>query len=172
MSDGSNNPYESPQAEADAVNPLSTKFITEEMLYYLKRASPWLRFAGIVRFILAGFIILMLLAMIFGFQSLISAIPGFGTGLEAAGPALLFGYIVNMLVTATLIFFPALFMFRFGKKIQSYLYTNDTRDLEQAFKENKSYWTFTGVLTIIGLGFFGLFLIIMIIAAAFGAFVG
>lgn len=52
------NPYESTQVDLDGQKPLVARgFFTETMITYLKAASPWLRFLGILGLIGAGFCI-------------------------------------------------------------------------------------------------------------------
>jgi hypothetical protein len=165
MSDNIGNPYESPQTEVNTVNPLSDRVLTEDMLYYLRGAAPWLRFIGIVGFISLGLLALIIIVFGFGMSSLASGSEEFA-GFSAAGPAIVIVYI-PMLV---LYFFPVLFLYRFGKRIKSYQYTNDSQDLVEAFKNNKSLWTFIGVLTIIGLAIMVLVILISIIVAVVSAF--
>jgi hypothetical protein len=161
MSDSTGNPYKSPDAEAGTINPLSNRVLTEDMLYYLKAASPWLRFLGIVGFIYLGFLLLIFLTfIILGSQTVFSDVPF----MAGAGAVAVMVYALILLAVS---FFPVLFMFRFGKKIKSYLYSGDNTDLEAAFKNNKSLWTFIGILTIISLGFF----VLMLFSGVFAAFV-
>jgi len=162
MSDSTENPYQSPQAEADTINPLGNRVLTENMIYYLKGASPWLRFLGIVGFIYLGFMLLLFLILIIGAQSVFPGIPGLGI---SNGAVLIF-----VLFIVALYFFPVFFLFQFGKKIKTYLFTGDNADLEAAFKNNKSLWTFLGILTIIGLALFVLMLFSGIFTALIGAF--
>ena len=166
MSDSAGNPYESPQAEAGAVNPLSDRVLTENMVYYLRGASPWLRFIGICGFISLGLMVLTILVIAFGLRSMIPDTQEYAP-LRAISPVMTLFYVPIL----ALYFLPVRFLFRFGKYLKSYLFTGDTRDLEEAFKNNKSLWTFIGVLMIIALSFFALFLLIVIITAVFGAFV-
>jgi hypothetical protein len=165
MSDGSRNPYESPQAEAGTVNPLSGRVLTEEMLYYLRGASPWLRFIGIAGFIGLGAAVLMILLVFFFIGRMLPDSPE-----TAPFRTIMPGMSIIYLPFLAIYFFPILFLFRFGTRIKSYLYSGDTKDLEEALKNNKSLWTFMGVITIIGLSFTALTLVGVIIAAAFGAF--
>ena len=165
MSDSSGNPYESPQAEAGTINPLSGRVLTEEMLYYLKGTHPWLRFVGIVGFISIGMAALFVLGIFFFLGQTLPNTPEtepFRTIMPGMG--------IIYLPFLAIYFLPVFFLFRFGKRIKSYLYTGDPKDLEEAFKNNKSLWTFTGIMTIIGLSFFALALVIGIIAALVGAF--
>jgi hypothetical protein len=171
------NPYQSPQ---NPVNPMAdgSARLTETMILYLKGASPWLRFLGIVGFIVCG--ILALMGIIFlvvlpaaGVGSFWSGISGleevsdaFGTALGAAVVGLYFFAI------AALNFFPALFMFNFGNKIRTYLQSGSDQDLEGAFKNNKSLWKFSGILMIIALAFIPVMIIIGIIVGIAAAFAG
>jgi len=157
----SDNPYESPQAEANAENPLSGRVLTEKMLFYLREASPWLRFVGITGFIVLGLVVIGILAVIVAGSNFLE--NSFGIG--SFTPLLFVAYLPSLAIA----FFHVYFTFRFGKKIQVYLQTGDFTDLEDAFKNNRSLWTLTGVLYIIGLAGFGLALVGGIIAAIVAA---
>jgi hypothetical protein len=156
----SDNPYESPQAEANAENPLSGRILTEKTLFYLRGVSPWLRFVGITGFIFLGIVVIGLLVAMAGSNSLASSL-----GIGNFSPFLFIVYLPVLAIG----FFHVFFTFRFGKKIQAYLQTGDYMDLEDAFKNNKSLWTLTGVLYIISLAGFALALIGGIIAAVAAA---
>lgn len=150
------NPYESPQTEANAINPLSERVLTANMLFYLQGAAPWLRFAGITGFIFLGLLIVGLLVMIAGADTL-----GETFGLGSTSPLVFLTYLPMLAVG----FMHVLFTYKFGNKIQAYLRTGDNADLEDAFKNNKSLWNLTGVLYIISLAIMGLVLIGGILAA-------
>jgi hypothetical protein len=152
----SDNPYESPQSEANAENPLSGRVLTEKMLFYLRGVSPWLRFVGIAGFIFLGIVVVGLLVVLAGGNSLLSSL-----GIGNFTPVLFIAYLPVLAIA----FFHVFFTFLFGKKIQVYLQTGDYADLEDAFKNNKSLWTLTGVLYIISLSGFALMLIGGIIGA-------
>ena len=165
MTDNTENPYESPQAEAGTINPLSDRVLTENMIYYLKGASPWLRFVGITGFILIGLFILIIIIAVVGINRAVPNSEGSAfVGLMGGGVA--FIYILMLAIY----FFPLLFLFRFGKKIKTYLYTGANEDLEDAFKNNKSLWNFMGVLLIIFLAFLALALFSGMIGAVFSLF--
>ena len=162
MSDTTENPYESPLAEAGAVNPLTNRVLTEDMLYYLKGVSPWLRFIGIAGFVTIGIMAISMIALSFGMSKMIPDNSEF-----AAFKILGSGIFIIYLPFLAIYFFPVLFMFRFGKYLKSYLFTNDNRDLEEAFKNNKSLWTFFGVMLIISLSIMALALVASIITVIF-----
>ena len=166
MSDSTGNPYESPQAEAGAADSMTNRVLTENMFFYLKGASPWLRFFGIVCFITLGISVLFILIFAFGIRNMIPDTPEFAS-FRLLGPGMAFLYILFL----GIYFFPILYLFRFGKYLKSYIYTNDNRDLEEAFRNNKLLWTFLGILVIIGLSILALAFLIGIIVAVFSVFV-
>ena len=167
------NPYQSPETAAVPVTPLVAQgALTETMLIHLKGAAPWLRFIGILGFIATGLTVvwgISLFALIplfgqtwgelFNFESLSSYSGIFGT---------ILGGSMGLLVTAggALMFFPSLFMYRFGEKIRSFLRTGVDQDLELAFKNNRSLWKFLGIICIIQLAFIPLLIIAGIIIVA------
>jgi hypothetical protein len=64
-------------------------------------------------------------------------------------------------------FFPAKFSYGFGSKIHHYALSNSEKDLEEAFKNNRSLWKFFGILAIVYLAIIPLALIGGIVAAVF-----
>jgi hypothetical protein len=170
MSD-TTNPYQSPETSVNPVKPLIAQgTLTETMLMYLKQASPWLRFIGVLGFIQCGFLGLCALPFFimipFGtVWSELGQIPGFEA--IAYGFGNVFGGIfgVYFLGAAVLLFFPSYFIYNFGSKIRTYLRTGADQDLEGALKNNKSLWKFSGILSIISLAFIPVIFIITIIAA-------
>jgi hypothetical protein len=161
----SDNPYQSPQSP---VNPAadSSGRLTETMLFYLKGASPWLRFIGIVGFISCGLIVLggiVFLALIPAMGALWTEMPEIEEYADIFGA--LFGVFtgVYLFLIAVLGFFPSLFIYNFGARIRSYLRSGADQELETAFKNNKSLWKFAGILTIISLAFIPLMVIAGII---------
>jgi hypothetical protein len=151
------NPYQSPENVSVPEKPLMAQAaLTDTMLHYLKEAAPWLRFVGILGFIGSGFICL---------GGIIFAIVMFAA-LEIAGefggPA--FGLLgILYAALAVLVFFPSLFTYRFGAGIRNYTLSNSGQELEQAFKNNKSLWTFYGILCIINLALVPVMVIVAIV---------
>jgi len=175
MSDTAN-PYQSPETVAAPLKPLVDQgTLTETMLTYLKNASPWLRFLGILGFIGTGFTVLwgisfLALGSIMG--QVWSSIPGIDTFSEISGDLGAFsGVLIGLIIigAAALIFFPSYFIYSFGTKIRSYLREGRERDLEIAFRNNKSFWKFVGILYIIYLAIIPVAIVIAVIAAAASA---
>ena len=147
--------------------------LTETMLIYLKGASPWLRFIGILGFISAGFSVLsglgfIALVPLFGrlWTELPASFQPFSGIFSAAfgGSMVVFG-----LGGGVLMFFPSLFIYRFGEKIRSYLRSGTDQDLEMALKNNKSLWKFFGIICIVYLAFIPLMIVGSIIIGVIAA---
>jgi len=150
------NQYYSPEAPIIPEKSQIAGNLTEVMIRYLRETSPWLKFIAIMGFISCGFFALY--GVIFLIISI--AASGLMTGFENI-PFWLFTPL--MIAGAALYFFPSLFLFNFGSKINKYHFSNSDEDLELAFKNNKSFWKFTGLLLIISLAFLPVIIILSIV---------
>jgi hypothetical protein len=130
------------------------------MLMHLKDASPWLRFIGILSFIGAGVMIFfgIIIVVAFPLLAVASGMENLFLGLMGSGMGIIY------LAIGTILFFPALFTYNFGAKILSYTQSNNAKDLELAFKNNKSLWKFCGILCIIHIAFIPVGIIITVIS--------
>jgi len=164
MSDAAN-PYQSPETAAVPVTPLVAQgTLTENMLIYLKQASPWLRFVGILGFITAGLTAawgLISFAYVPLIRQVWDEIPAFGAIGVAFGAAFGGGMAVLSIGTGAIMFLLSLFIYRFGDKIRSYLRTGTDQELEQALKNNRSFWKFLGIFCIVSLAFVPVLIIII-----------
>ena len=151
-----NNPYQSPETQIIPEKMSSSGMsLSETMLRYLKEASPWLQFVGIMGIIGSALIVfggIIGAIVLFAASNLVT--QSIDQSIEQPFPA----WIMSMLPLAyipggALIFFPSFFTFKFGAKIRTYLINNLDEDLEQAFKNNKSLWKFNGIMYIISLAF-------------------
>ena len=144
------NPYKSPET---TIIPEKSQYtgLNDQMARYLYEASPWLKFIGVMGFI--GFGSLCLAALV----SIIVALNDGG----AASIGIFFMYGVMAPIT----FMPAYFTYNFGIKISSFKQSNSEKDLEEAFKNNKSLWKFNGILYIVSLS-------VMVLAIFIAMFAG
>ncbi|MCL2293593.1 MAG: hypothetical protein FWC36_01825 [Spirochaetes bacterium] len=149
MSDNTN-PYQTPVADLNASKPaIESSGLTEAMIKYLREASPWLRFIGIMLYIGAGITAIAGIGIIIAFPLLaVAATSGMGAETLAAGFMGAAMGIVYLLL-GIILFFPARFTYNFGAKIRNYMQSHNDRELELAFKNNKSLWKFCGILCII-----------------------
>ncbi|MDR2184497.1 MAG: hypothetical protein LBO80_02340 [Treponema sp.] len=157
------NPYKSPEAEISSEEGGSAGNLTETMVSYLKDASPWMRFVGIMGFIGAGLTAMGAVGFISAspFISNMPGVPGIWgvAGLIAVG--------LIYLGVAVLVFFPARFTYFFGEKIRRFLRSNSEAELEGAFKNNRSLWKFIGILTVVNLAIIPVFIVAAIIVAVY-----
>ncbi len=168
------NPYQSPETAVVPEKPMVIQgTLTETMLAYLKGATPWLRLVGILGFINSGFVALMGFSVLPFISVAIRAwteVPGFESLNGASGNVFNVFMVVLFVGVGVLLFFPSLYVFRFGEKIRSYLKTGADEELELAFRNNKSLWKFAGIIGIVQLAFFPLLILGSIITALVAAF--
>lgn len=130
---------------------------------HLSEAAKWARFLAILGMI---FLVLIILAGVFGSTVLFSSMSGFegdSTGMAAYGSGIVAGY---MIVIAVIYFFPLLFTLRFANNARTALNTNNQQALNTAFQNLKACFRFIGILTIIGLVFLAIGLIFGVMGAA------
>ncbi|MDR3249145.1 MAG: hypothetical protein LBT39_10220 [Treponema sp.] len=159
MSDSSN-PWQSPGTAIKVEeNSIAQGGMTPVMVRYLKEASPWLRFYGIMGYIGSGLVAVGGVIMMIAF-----AVTGesFGSGVTSA-----FGALTGLiyLIGGVMAFFPARFAHGFGVKIRNYLLSNTEQDLEEALRNNKSLWKFNGILLIVSLAIIPIVIIILVVVA-------
>ena len=164
MADEEANPYSPPQAEVVPERPLMGQgVVTDTMVLYLRKASPWIRFLGVLGFIMFGLSVLTGLGFtIFG----IIQLEGTLVSVTCLG-TIAYGFI--LIATSVVSFFPARFTYQYGSKLRCYCQTFMESDLEEAFKNNKSLWTFLGVIAIIYLPLIPLMIIATVIIAVVAA---
>ena len=166
MSDTSN-PFQSPAASIQEVKPLvSQSGLSAVIIKYLCDASPWLRFLGIMGFVGAGFCVLGGIVSLFTtavssamFSDLENALAMFFPSLA---PLMLI-YALYFIGAGVVLFFPALFTYRFGARIRSFMLNNSEAELEQAFRNNFLLWKFNGVLMIVGMAIVPVLIIIVVV---------
>lgn len=157
------NPYASPETKIvpEAVQNSGVQF-TVNMLKYLNEASPWLRFVGVLGYIGASLAVL---------SGLIASLGAIAAGSYFGGFSGIFGLVFLFYIPmGVVLFFPAHFTYKFGQKIRNYKFTNSITDLEEALKNNKSFWKFTGILCIVYLAIIPVFIIGAIIVGIVSTF--
>jgi len=130
---------------------------------HLGEAAKWARFLAILGMI---FLVLIIVAGVFGSTLLFSSMNSFEgdtTGMAAYGSGIFAGY---MIVAAVIYFFPLLFTLRFANNVRTALNTNNQQALNTAFQNLKACFRFIGILTIIGLVFAAIGVIVGVMGAA------
>jgi hypothetical protein len=157
------NMYESPASPPVSEEAEAARALSSDMLSNLAEAAPWMRFLGILGFIGAGFTALagvsFLIVCVAGGLSSLSLGSLDAAFLGAAG----LGGGVIYFGAGLLLFLPSKFAYTAGAKLRSYALTNNGRDLESAFKNNRMLWKFAGVFTIVCIAALPVLVIIAII---------
>ena len=174
MSD-SENPYASPQTEIVPENKLIDRpLLNDTMTGYLKEASPWLRFLGIIGYINCGILVLACIGSFAGMReisALWDAIPDIGALGDTFTSIFSASLGMNFLVFAVLFFFPSRFVYNFGAKIRSYFQNGKEQELELALKNNRTLWKYMGIITIISLAMIPILIVIIIVIAVVSVFI-
>ena len=121
---------------------------------YLGEAAKWAKFLAIM-----GFIFCMLFVVFALFAGTIM-----GAAMSAAGsgiPSMFGSGIVTVfyLLIAALYFFPCLYLFKFSSQLQDAIRDHEQNKLQGSFKNLKSCFKFLGILTIISIAIYVLFII-------------
>jgi hypothetical protein len=155
---GQVNPYGAPAAGGSSLLSYQTPGgmdtpVSPRALEMLRQTKPWVRFISVLTFIVAG---LMALG---GFGMLVG-----GVAMQRRGGIGVSGFaMVVYVATACFYAIPAVFLGRFASRIADLLQTRRSSDLEAALEAQKSFWRFVGILTLIAIGLWVLFVLIMVI---------
>ncbi len=139
---------------------------------HLADAAKWAKFLAVFGFIICGLIVII--GIFFGsFFSMLTSQYGsnpynelpVNSGLGSVmGTAMAFVYILMALIY----FFPCLYLFRFATKMKNAIASNDQTVLNASFQNLKAAFRFVGILTIIGMAFWVLAIIVGLLGAATG----
>jgi hypothetical protein len=134
-----------------AIDPVTKAHLTE--------TARWARFLAIVGLIFLG---LMVLVGVFGSAMLFSS-SGVENYYGGLGAGIFAGY---MIVVGAIWFFPLFYTMRFATQMRRALSANDQQALNTSFQNLKICFRFLGILTIIGLAFMAIAVVLGIIGAA------
>lgn len=134
--------------------------VSDVMLGSLKSTRPWVMFLAILGFVGLVFMVL---------GSLMFIVVGSAVTQQAKLPAFFGpGFGILELLLALLYFFPCLYLLRYGIAIGN-IPRSGQDAMEQALKQQKSFWKFMGILMIVLLS---LYVLIFIGAIALGVMFG
>lgn len=141
------NPYH------NQTDPLANVPVTPLMIEHLRGTKPWVRFISIVLFISSALIFLGGFAMIFLGSS--SRIYG-GFGAIIGVVYILFGILYLA---------PAYFLHQYASSINDFLQGGGDSAMENALGNQKSFWRFSGILTLVIICLYALFFLFAIFGA-------
>ena len=138
--------------------------LNSTMIHILTSIAKWTKFFAILGFITCALIVLFgffYTSVMSSFYSLMPQQAGANNDLaiQMMGKIPPYMAIIYILI-ALLYFFPSYYLFQFSTKMKLALSTYDNSTLEKAFTYLKSHYKFVGVLTIIGLSFYGFIFLI------------
>jgi hypothetical protein len=148
--------YSSFNEQQSAFDKFELQF-TQQAQDYIKEIAKWATFLAIVGFIFIGFLVLGALGM-FAMGATMSSLGNGG----AMGPMGAMGMLggaamgVMFLLMAVFYFFPVLYLY-------------NTERLTVAFQNLKSHYKFVGILTIIGMSFYALAIVVSIVGGVAAA---
>ncbi len=116
--------------------------VTPGMIDALKATKPWVRFLAILGFVLAGLMVLASLAMgAFGIYQVTE---------ERLEAWVLVGMAALYAVMGVVYIFPSRFLYRYASAIAEAADANvKAAAIERALREQKSFWKFAGILTLV-----------------------
>ena len=120
--------------------------VSESMLGSLKATRPWVSFLAILGFVVMVFMILAGLIMFVGF----SVLPA-RTGLPPV-----FGPVFGVMYLVMAVFFyliPCIYLLRYGNAIMR-IPASGQAALEDALKQQKSFWKYLGIFAIVVIAFY------------------
>ena len=130
--------------------------ITKDISLDLHQAGKWGKFLAIVGFVFTGFMLLIGIIM-----SFVMAFLPAGQNKMMPFPPFLLG--VFYLILAAVYFFPILYLYRFSAGIRQALLGNNQEKLSVAFANLKAHYRFIGILTIVMLCFYPIFIVLMFV---------
>jgi hypothetical protein len=162
------NPFSGPQSPA-AVETGGNAQLSGTMIAALKGTAPWARFIAILGFAGAGLTILFGVIFLLGGGAFLTKAftDSENSALAAAaGASAAIGIVYAGI--GLLQFFPAFFLFSYSTKLRNYSLTLNNDELESAFKYNRSFWKFCGILTIVFIALAVLSLPVLLIVGVVG----
>ena len=131
--------------------------LTPKIIQDLKTTSGWLRYLGILGFIVSA------LAITGIFVTLFSLMGTRGSGHYYPGQFFI-GMFVMVLFLGMVIYLSVL-LYQYGNGIRSFIDKGKNYDLEEAFEKQKIYWTVSGVLATLVIGFYVLMFLVGVAGA-------
>lgn len=131
--------------------------VTPLMIEHLRATKPWVRLISVVMFIFVGLMFLGGLFMIFG----AAASGGAMRGAAGVGPVVGIFYFIF----GALYLIPAYFLHQYASSINELLRGGGDVAMENALGSQKSFWRFSGILTLIIICIYALMFFFVIFGA-------
>jgi uncharacterized membrane protein YjgN (DUF898 family) len=156
--------YSEPSSEQNQEHSLFGFGIDQTSKAHLWEAAKWARFLAIIGFIMCGIIAIIGIFAGSIFSTFSSKYDDYG-GASAFGSGMAVVMIVMYVGIAVIYFFPCLFLLRFANHMKNALSTNDQITLNTSFQNLKIMFRYVGIVTIIIISFYILFILFAILTA-------
>jgi hypothetical protein len=144
----------------------NTNLLTANVKNYLMETARWGKFLAILGYVGLGLLLVLSMMMLFGMSFLNDSLGTMSYFNQPQSLSLVSMGIIYLIMIA-LYFFPVYFLHIFSVRVKSALLTNDISDMETAFKNLKSLFKFTGIVSIVVLSIYVLVLLIVVPLALF-----
>ena len=166
------NPYTTPTSDVFAgSSAVSTEGITDGVLQQLKGTKGWVKLMAVMLFLGAGLMFLLGLVMASSgaFSSAILSASAGGADLSGLGGA--FGIVIGLIYAAIglVYLYPGMKLWKYGNRITQLLQDRAATTLEAALNEQRCFWKYIGIMTLIMLSIYALIFIGAIIVGIFAA---
>ena len=137
--------------------------VSEDMRSYIYDMAKWANFLAIVGFVIVGFLILTS----FTIGSAMSTNPELAAAMSTSRLSPI-GITIFCLVYAFAVFYPSLLMFKYAAKAKFGVLYGEQASLDEALGKMKSLFKFWGIITIVLLSLYIIFIVIGILTAVTG----
>jgi hypothetical protein len=161
------NPYAAPAAKSHEGTAAATGAVPYPVVAELTGTKPWVRLISVLMWIACVLVILAVLGNVMIGVFGASALTKSGNG--GAGVGILIGMAVFYGVTAMLVIYPTLKLSNYASNISRLAQTQSFTDLTAALAEQRRFWKFYGILTVIYLSLILLFVVLMIAGIGIGS---
>lgn len=115
--------------------------VTEQMINHMRSTKLWTKFLSIMGFIMAGFMVIMGVFIIFA-GNLFT---------KGASPGLTIFMGIFYVLFSIFYIIPSLYLFKFASALNRFLSDRKDAEMEAAISYQKSFWKFCGILCLIGM---------------------
>jgi hypothetical protein len=139
------NPYSTPSANLSGRDSFTSEHgVTQGVVEQLAKTKGWTRFIGVLTMLLGGLLIFVAL----GSGAVLGSLKRNLLGVGEFGNFLVIGLAVY-LILGGLYLVAGLKLSGFSSAVTRLIYSGKQRDLEDALDRQRSFWLFTGILSII-----------------------
>ena len=133
---------------------------------HLSETARWARFLAITGMISLALVVIFGLLYSIWISTMVDSMQN-QNSFQTAQPfatGLAFGSAILFIIVASVAFFPLLYMFRFANQMKTALYGNDQELLNRSFQNLKKYFRYLGIITIISLAMWLVWLLVFGVA--------